>query len=289
MLRRLADEDAESTAIFQTSDMDRYWARPTFLSDICLAQFVAEYKVVYNRSATFSEGGENEDDASSPLIRLQDGKGSMKKRQRPCIIRYMRVSKERDTEKYYCNLLRLFLPHRGKVLKPENHTYESFFTTCGIETLEGSQLIEDIVANNQGLYEHNADAIDDAWQMVQEQGVADDAWADVAPNAEEQRQDAKYKHLQIVIIDDVSMVGKKMLNTISERLIQIKRVKAAFGNVSVLAVGDFYQIPPVGDSALYKDDKAELCESPWSTFSVWNLTEIMRQKDDQLYATALNR
>lgn len=100
---------------------------------------------------------------------------------------------------------------------------------------------------------------------------------------------AKYKHLQIVIVDEVSMVGKKMLHTMSERLAQIKRCNAPFGNVSILAVGDFYQIPPVGDSPLYKDDNASICVSPWHKFTLWNLTEIMRQKDDQTYAMALNR
>ena len=100
---------------------------------------------------------------------------------------------------------------------------------------------------------------------------------------------AKYKHLHIIIIDEVSMVGKKMLCTITQRLVQITRTNASFGNVSILAVGDFYQIPPVGDAALYKSDRGELCESPWSTFEKWNLTEVMRQKDDLQYARLLNR
>ena len=100
---------------------------------------------------------------------------------------------------------------------------------------------------------------------------------------------AKYKCLQIIIIDEVSMVGKKMLHTISQRLVQITRNKSVFGNISILAVGDFYQIPPVGDTALYRDDRGELYESPWSTFKKWNLTEVMRQKDDLRYAELLNR
>ena len=54
------------------------------------------------------------------------------------------------------------------------------------------------------------------------------------------------------------MVGEKMIMYIDERLKQIKQCQEPFGNVSVIAVGDFYQIPPVGDRALYNIDKGQL-------------------------------
>lgn len=50
---------------------------------------------------------------------------------------------------------------------------------------------------------------------------------------------AKLENLQILVIDEVSMVYKKLLYYIHERLTQIKRNKCPFGGVSVLAVGDF--------------------------------------------------
>ena len=54
--------------------------------------------------------------------------------------------------------------------------------------------------------------------------------------------------LSKLIIDEVSMVGSNMLLEIHKQLQQIKGVLAdvTFGGVSILAVGDVYQLPPVG-------------------------------------------
>ena len=111
-----------------------------------------------------------------------------------------------------------------------------------------------------------------------------------SPLGEEQvtRLREKYRNLQIVFIDEVSMVGEKMIMYIDERLKQIKQCQEPFGNVSVIAVGDFYQIPPVGDRALYNIDKGQLYESSWRLFKVWQLKEIMRQKEDLDFANLLN-
>ena len=56
--------------------------------------------------------------------------------------------------------------------------------------------------------------------------------------------------LQILIIDEISMVARKVFSYIHGRLKQIKRFPstdrtAYFGKVCILAVGDFYQLPPV--------------------------------------------
>ncbi|KAJ8034442.1 ATP-dependent DNA helicase PIF1 [Holothuria leucospilota] len=101
---------------------------------------------------------------------------------------------------------------------------------------------------------------------------------------------SKLKNLQVLIIDEVSMVDHNMLNYIHGRLQQIMRTdsKSVFGNVSVLAVGDFYQIPPVKGKPLYKNDNS-LLVNLWSIFTKWELHEIMRQKDDLAFAQLLNR
>ena len=54
-----------------------------------------------------------------------------------------------------------------------------------------------------------------------------------------------YRHLKVVIIDEISMVGNKMLSFIDTRLQQLTGSKAAFGGLSVIAVGDLYQLKPV--------------------------------------------
>ena len=54
--------------------------------------------------------------------------------------------------------------------------------------------------------------------------------------------------LTILVIDEISMVSQLHLSYIHGRLQQLHNIrtpKAIFGNVSILAVGDFYQLKPV--------------------------------------------
>ncbi len=64
---------------------------------------------------------------------------------------------------------------------------------------------------------------------------------------------AKFGKLQILIIDEISMVDHKLLAYVHGRLRQIKQTGdySAFGKVSVIAVGDFYQLSPVKGKPLY--------------------------------------
>ena len=49
------------------------------------------------------------------------------------------------------------------------------------------QSVKEVVKKkNQQAYEHDANTIDDAWGRINEEGVAEEAWAEVAPNALEQ-------------------------------------------------------------------------------------------------------
>jgi hypothetical protein len=67
-----------------------------------------------------------------------------------------------------------------------------------------------------------------------------------------------------------------------------------FGGVSVLAVGDLYQLPPVARCPVFKqynnDPLANLYGSLWCKhFQLIQLEEIVRQKDDVQFVAALNR
>ncbi|CAJ1060221.1 uncharacterized protein LOC121898666 isoform X1 [Xyrichtys novacula] len=98
----------------------------------------------------------------------------------------------------------------------------------------------------------------------------------------------KYCDLQILIIDEISMVDHNMLTYVHGRLRQIKQtgIHTPFGNVSVMAVGDFYQLPPVKGKPLYMEP---LGVDLWSThFKVVKLTKVIRQTDED-FAGLLNR
>ena len=109
---------------------------------------------------------------------------------------------------------------------------------------------------------------------------------------------SKLENLQLLIIDEVSMVGADMLLNIHRRLDEIKGISGDniwFGNVSVLAVGDLYQLPPVAQRPIYEevgDAMARLhgSGSIWKDeFCLAELDEIMRQKNDQSFAELLCR
>ncbi|XP_062588390.1 uncharacterized protein LOC134250047 [Saccostrea cucullata] len=97
--------------------------------------------------------------------------------------------------------------------------------------------------------------------------------------------------LQILIIDEISMVYKRLLYYIHERLVQIKKCKEPFGGVCVIAVGDFYQLPPVKqrkDERLYKENMSYPMDFWLELFKVIELKGIMRQKEDLSFAEVLN-
>ena len=53
------------------------------------------------------------------------------------------------------------------------------------------------------------------------------------------------KNLELLIIDEVSMVRAPMLDAISESLQIYKKSTEPFGGIHVLACGDLFQLPPV--------------------------------------------
>ena len=66
------------------------------------------------------------------------------------------------------------------------------------------------------------------------------------------------------------MVSCQMLAWIDARLKQIKENKLNFGGVHILVLGDFGQIPPIGQNALYsnliKDDIGYLGKKLYKLF-----------------------
>ena len=89
------------------------------------------------------------------------------------------------------------------------------------------------------------------------------------------------------------MVGNTTLSFIDTRLQQLTGTKAAFGGLSVIAVGDLYQLKPVKDFLIcldLKEGASSLARNLWKElFTMYELVDIMRQKDDLDFAHLLNR
>ncbi len=104
---------------------------------------------------------------------------------------------------------------------------------------------------------------------------------------DEMRADLSNAH--ILIIDEISMVSKQLFAYVNWRLQQIKGNQKPFGGLSILAVGDFFQLPPLGRAkplCVYEDHMLDFWKDH---FQMITLTQIMRQRDDLAYAELLNR
>lgn len=99
--------------------------------------------------------------------------------------------------------------------------------------------------------------------------------------------------LQVVIIDEIFMVSEKHLRWIEKRLRDIFTTQQPFGGKSVIAVGDFNQLPPVMALPVYSMRSSDPYAEPfgtrlWDLFTVHTLTTIMRQREDADFANALS-
>ena len=88
------------------------------------------------------------------------------------------------------------------------------------------------------------------------------------------------------------MVGSGMFNFLNLRLQQITDTNRPFGGLSIIAVGDLYILQPVFDKWIFErsnDVYSAFATNIWKEyFSMFELTEIMLQKDDKDFAELLN-
>jgi len=64
---------------------------------------------------------------------------------------------------------------------------------------------------------------------------------------------AMWEGVDYLFVDEVSMIGCEMMHKISRALTEAKGSTTAFGGINVIFAGDFAQLPPIGDTRLYKD------------------------------------
>lgn len=94
----------------------------------------------------------------------------------------------------------------------------------------------------------------------------------------------EWKICKALIIDEISMLSKKLFHLLDIIGRTIRHCELPFGGIQIICLGDFYQLPPVGDRD--DPDSYSFCfESPqWSlAFPVENhieFTTIFRQTDE---------
>jgi hypothetical protein len=105
------------------------------------------------------------------------------------------------------------------------------------------------------------------------------------------------RNLELLIIDEISMVRAPMLDAISETLKLHRNSDEPFGGIHILACGDLFQLPPVvkedEEQAIYEKYESiyffssksfQKIESP----SFYELTYSFRQSDDSNFYELLN-
>jgi ATP-dependent DNA helicase PIF1 len=105
------------------------------------------------------------------------------------------------------------------------------------------------------------------------------------------------KNLELLIIDEISMVRAPMLDAISETLQIHRNSSKPFGGIHVLACGDLFQLPPVvkeneessiferyGSVYFFSADNFQAIEKPL----FFQLVSSFRQQDDKEFYNLLN-
>uniref|UniRef100_A0A7S2ZDA0 ATP-dependent DNA helicase n=2 Tax=Rhodosorus marinus TaxID=101924 RepID=A0A7S2ZDA0_9RHOD len=99
----------------------------------------------------------------------------------------------------------------------------------------------------------------------------------------------RLQRLDLLIIDEVSMLSGEMLDYIDQELKEVRHSTEPFGGLQVVLSGDFYQLPPVRQSKVAKNAKAfnnlgyAFESNAWQSgaLKVVDLAEVHRQRDSE--------
>lgn len=92
------------------------------------------------------------------------------------------------------------------------------------------------------------------------------------------------KELQILLIDEISMIDGEFFSKISKFLSIVRRDNRSFGGLQLILSGDMHQLPPVQGILVFNSDiwnELDLCPHI--------LTKIYRQENDTLFQEILER
>jgi ATP-dependent DNA helicase PIF1 len=117
-------------------------------------------------------------------------------------------------------------------------------------------------------------------------GLAKDSPTDLARKLffKNKQKVSDLQELQILLIDEISMLDGDLLHKISTYLAIVRNCNKPFGGIQLILSGDFYQLPPVNGPFAFK--------SPiWASlnFSCHVLTKIYRQEGDTVFQGILER
>jgi ATP-dependent DNA helicase PIF1 len=100
-----------------------------------------------------------------------------------------------------------------------------------------------------------------------------------------------WKSTQILILDEVSMMSKRMFELLDQIGKRVRNSSKPFGGIQLVFSGDFYQLPPVNKHIRNVDETSFCFESPlWSeTFDAQVLLDEVFRQTDKTYINVLHQ
>ena len=104
----------------------------------------------------------------------------------------------------------------------------------------------------------------------------------------------KLEHMMLSITDEITMVGFKQFQSMNHTMCTLKgTTDGIWGDICVLAVGDLYQLPPVGQCPIYMSPQNvqtlnDIAPNGWEKMQLHELTQNMGQKDIK-FVNCLNK
>ena len=99
----------------------------------------------------------------------------------------------------------------------------------------------------------------------------------------------------MIIIDEISMVSYETLSFIHQWITKIKGTddtEVYFGGLSIIAVGDFYQLPPLRDRFVFQNGRGYVPASMHLWRELFTMVELhtnLRQRSDTNCSEVLNQ
>jgi hypothetical protein len=111
---------------------------------------------------------------------------------------------------------------------------------------------------------------------------------------------ARFENAAVFLVDEISMLNSFLFGCCDLRLQQIMGCDLPFGGLTMIVLGDFYQLPPIYPKALYKAVLMQLVQAVhnpnrlevtgadlFATFKLVQFVQQMRAAEDQVHTDVI--
>jgi ATP-dependent DNA helicase PIF1 len=101
-----------------------------------------------------------------------------------------------------------------------------------------------------------------------------------------------WKLVDVLVIDEVSMMSQKMMELLDAIAKAVRKNSRPFGGIQVIFLGDFYQLPPVGNKSEIETMRFCFESALWNeTFERENIIQLKKifRQTDEMYTNMLNQ